>query len=382
LPVKLTSGGKMVYPLTSPPAKPDPLPIPELIAKTSDYADRSIAVSVPFPDSIELVTDVTNEMLMTPNMQGGSVKAIFGLIDEELKEHVEGLKNGQAFFSPAPKLTGFMGGRHKAIFQLNYQDEEPLHRAFLTLQRRIGPDYPIWSLRLEFSAWKAGPAGLVKLTSLMEEALPLTVSNVIAAFVVSRIDAAIDCIGAEPIDLIAHIPKGGKRLTYVGDNGRPETVYLFEKKKPLAKPPGKLGIKTTGPARLKLYERRAYLSQFHLLPTYGSCPVTRAEVQLRWTKGRPSLAKLLTLSNPYHGVRVAYAPPVGDNTRSWRQFCLAAFGAGSSAAMSAFFPGSGIAAQKLYEACPGDLIDKTCWKRWNEGLTLTGLQSWIDLSAG
>ena len=378
--MQLTSGQKLVYPLTSPPAKPSPHPAPELIAKTVEYADRSIVVTIPFPDSIELITDVTNAMSLAPNTQGGSAKAIYSDIDADLKQYVEGLMNGQVFFSPKPKITGVSAQKHKAVFSLAYQDDEPLHRAFLTLQRRIGPDYPIWSIRLEFSVSKAGPEGLVKLTALMDDALPLSISQVIAAFVVSRVDAAIDCIGAEPIDLIAHIKKQGKRLTYVGDAGRPETVYLYEKKPPLKNPPGKLGIKTTGPARLKLYERRAYLSQFSLPSAYGQCPVTRAEVQMRWTKGRPSLGKLLTLKNLYQHVSVAYAPPVGDNSRSWRQFCLAASGGGVSAATTAFFPGNGFTARRLYQSSTGDLIDKSCWERWEDGVALYGLKTWVDLS--
>lgn len=380
--MQLTSGQELVYPLTSPPTKPDPHPAPELIAKTVEYADRSIVVTIPFPDSIELVADVTNAMLLAPDTQGGPAKAIYNGIDADLKQHVEGLMKGEVFFSPMPKITGVSVQKHKAVFSLAYQNDEPPHRAFLTLQRRIGPDYPIWSIRLEFSVAKAGPEGLMKLTALMDDALPLSISQVIASFVISRIDAAIDCIGAEPIDLIAHIKKQGKRLTYVGDAGRPETVYLYEKKPPLKKPPGKLGIKTTGPARLKLYERRAYLSQFALPPTYGSCPVTRAEVQMRWTKGRPSLGKLLALKNPYQHVSVAYAPPVGGNSRGWRQFCLAAFGGGTSAARTAFFPGSGYAASNLYHSCDGDLIDKSCWDRWADGVALYGLKPWVDLSKG
>lgn len=380
--VQLTSGQKQVSSLTSPPAKPDPAPKPELIAKTVEYADRSIVVTIPFPDSVELITDVTNAMMLAPDTQGGSAKAIYNEIDEQLRQHVEGFMTGSSFFLPAPKISGVFAKKHKAVFLLSYQDEEPLHRAFLTLQRRIGPDYPIWSIRLEFSVSKASPTGLVKLTALMDDALPLSIQQVIASFVVSRMDVAIDCIGAEPIDLIAHVKKQGKRLTYVGDNGRPETVYLYEKKPPLKGPPGKLGIKTTGPARLKLYERRAYLSQFSLPPTYGACPVTRAEVQMRWTKGRPPLGKLLTLKNPYQDVRVAYAPPIGESSKRWRQYCLAAFGTGPSAAMMAFFPGNGINARKLYQACHGDLIEKDCWDRWGDGVALFGLKEWVDLSNG
>ena len=151
---------------------------------------------------------------------------------------------------------------------------------------------------VEFSPSKAGPAGLVKLIAALDHVLLLfDIDKVLADARVSRIDAAIDLIGANPIDLIAHIKKPGKRLVYVGAQGHPETFYLYERRKPLKNPPSSWSVKTTGPLRLKLYERRDYHRQLKLPPPYGPSPVTRAEVEMRWTKSRPLFSDLFSLKN-------------------------------------------------------------------------------------
>lgn len=200
-------------------------------------------------------------------------------------------------------------------------------------------------------------------------------------FEVARIDSAIDCIGATPLDLIAHIPKPGKRMVYVGAHGTPESVYFYELKKHLVAPPKTLGVKTMGPHRLTLYERRAYHLQLSLQPPYGPCPVTRAEVTKRWTKKRPFLAEVPTLANLFVGRRVAYAAavPAGDK-RAWRQFCLAGFGGGVDKSFFSWFPGPGPKFAKAYSTCSGDLIDPSCWDRWLDGIEITGLSDWIEIA--
>jgi hypothetical protein len=64
--VRLTSGGKLLFPLTSPPPKPDE----NLIAKIVTYDDREITVTVPFPDTLELVAEVVNDLLQVPDLRG------------------------------------------------------------------------------------------------------------------------------------------------------------------------------------------------------------------------------------------------------------------------------------------------------------------------
>lgn len=172
-------------------------------------------------------------------------------------------------------------------------------------------------------------------------------------------------------------------MVYIGSHGRPESVYFYQAKAPLNKPPSKLGVKTTGPHRLTLYERRDYHLQLALQPPYGPCPVTRAEVSKRWTKKRPPLAKLADIENLFAGRRLAYAAAVPvSNGRTWKQFCLAAFGGGTHMSLNSWIPGPGVQLAKAYADCAGDLVADDCWNRWSDGITATGLMDWIkSLSA-
>lgn len=373
-----TSPGPLFHSLTSPPPKPEPSPPADLIAKVIQFPDRELMITIPFPDTVELVTDVLNEHLDSP-YEAGSVKSIYVEIDKDVTEFVKGFKGGESHFSPSPYVQG--GPKAGAIFKLGYDSDQPLNFARLELRRRIGPDFGIWSVRLEFSASKAGPAGLVQLIAQIENAVGfLRVDRLLETFKLSRVDAAVDCIGATPLDLIAHVPKPGKRVAYVGDNGVPETVYLYGRKKPLDAPPSKLSVKTRGPLRLTLYERRDHARQLCLPSPYGDCPVTRAEVSRRWTKHRPLLSEIAEIPNLFSDRRVAYAPPIGGGTSAWQKFCMAAFGAGVDAASFSWLPGRGGKFRKLYLGCVGDLVDQDCWGRWNDGLVATGLTQWAPPS--
>jgi hypothetical protein len=377
--VKLTSGGKLLFPLTSPPPKPEPSPNAELIAKVMDYGDREVVVTIPFPDSIELVAGVTNEIVAGPDQSGKSAKTIYHALDEAIKEYLVEITTGLPAF-----VTGQVNPNKltRGTFYIAYDDAQPLNKARLTLWSTKGSDFASWKVKLEFSPSKAGPKGLAKLTDGLEAVLPfLDIKELIKAFTVGRIDCAIDCIGVWPLDLIAHIPLPGKRMVYVGDQGRPESVYFYQRKKPRKKPPHSLSVKTVGPHRLTLYERRDYHLQLCLKPPYGPSPVTRAEVTKRWTKKRPALADLSAITNLFKGRRVAYASAVpAEDKKSWRRFCLAAFGGGVDSSLSNWFPGPGFGFYKAYQECAGDLIDQDSWVQWDAGLKLTGLEQWINPS--
>jgi hypothetical protein len=299
-----------------------------------------------------------------------------------MTQWVKGYHTGETAFEPKPKA--WKDGS-KAVYRIPYDPDQPLHVAHLEFWRATGGIYPVWKLKLKFSASKAGHAGLLQLTSQLDDALPLKVDKVLGTMVVYRIDPAIDIIGAEPLDLIAHVPKPGKRMIYVGDHGRPESVYHYEKKAPLTKPPTKLKKRTTGPLRLKLYERMSYHLQLLLDPPYGSCPVTRAEVETVWRQvaQRPSLAELAGLKNQLIDRRVAYAataagPIPNKSVRDWVNFCLAAFGGGVRKSQSKSSLAQGLKFRSYYEECAGDLINEDAWSRWPDGIAYTGLSDWIE----
>jgi hypothetical protein len=376
--VKVKIGGQLLFPLTSPPSKPKPAPENKLVAKVLDYEDRKIVVTIPFPDTVELVAQILNETQLQPDHSQKSQKLKYQQLDEDIIASLS-----EAPMGGTPFVTGGSNpAKTKAAFRIGYDEGQPLNWAQLTLWRTQGDDFGYWQVRLQFSASKAGPAGLVKLIAGLEAALPfLDVSKLIAAFKVSRVDAAIDCIGASPLDLIAHVTKPGKRMVFVGSKGRPESVYFYERKKPLSSPPQSLSVWTRGPHRLTLYERRDYHRQLMLDPPYGDCPVTRVEVPMRWTNARPSLSKLPHLKNLLKGKRVAYAPAApGGGGRTWRQFCMAAFGAGVDQALFGWVPGPGAKFATAYEGCPGDLVSEVNWPAWVAGLEHTGLAAWVKLA--
>ena len=384
--VQVITGQQALSSLTSPPPKPNPKPSADLIAKTVEYADRKIEVTVPFPDTIELITDIFNHHFVVPYEAGGSVKKVFHQIDADLKEWVEGYKTGQTVFSPSPKISGSPTKR-QVVYQIKYDSLQPLKVATVTLARRQGAEYGIWSVKVEFSASKAGPSGLAQLTSRIEDALPLSMASLLGDLRLSRIDPAIDLIGARPIDLICHVPKPGKRLIYVGNSGKAESLYLYEKKKPLKKPPASIAYNTRGPLRLKVYERRSYHLQLALIPPYGPSPVTRAEIEMRWKKAkqRPSLAALADLPNLFVGRRVAYAAGAfpGLSLREhddWVRYCLASMGGGSSAAQGSWKVAAGLKFLKAYVGCEGDLVNETAWEGWKDGIKHTGLDHWVSLA--
>ena len=383
--IKISTGPK-VYSLTSPPSEPEPKPPKELLAKAMSYADRTILVTVPFPDSVELIGDVMNHHLHSPDDSGKSAKAKYKELDEETRSWVEGFKKGESFSQYLQKST--TGPKAYAIFRLPYDPVQPLNRAHLHLFRTPGTDYGAWTVKLSFSAIKAGADGLVKLISGADDPLGnINLLKMLPDMRVSRIDAAVDLIGANPLDLIAHVAKPGKRMVYVGNSGSPESLYLYERKKPLTGPPKSFSYKTLGPLRMKIYERRDYHRQLLLQPPYGDCPVTRIEIERRWKqkKQRPFLANIGTLPNFFQGRRVAYAPTVAASESSayqaqWIQFCMAAFGAGVWPAQSRWNVGQGLSMRKRHDDCQGNLIDDSCWSGWLAGIDVSGLGKWVTIA--
>jgi hypothetical protein len=385
MPVKVTVG-EPVYSLTSPPKQANPAPPIELIAKTMEYEDRKVLVTIPFPDTIELTADILQDLLENPDTSYKSDKQKYQVLDSEIGAMLGEL----AYGGPEGTAIKTLKKATELVLLVPYDPGQPLNRATLSLWRTksVDFDYGSWSVKLEFSASKAGPAGHVKLISAITDILWfLKMDRLLAAFRVLRVDPAIDLIGANPLDLIAHVPKPGKRLVYVGADGHPESIYLYEFKPLPTKPPASLSSKgTLGTLRLKLYERRAYHRQLGLEPPYGPCPVTRAELLMAWKKKqyRPFLTDLGGIKNLFANRRVAYAMAAWKkgttSKKDWVRFCMAAFGAGIESAQISWHHSSGWRSRTQYLKCAGDLIDETSWARWEDGIAYTGLGEWIKIA--
>ena len=72
MPVAITPPGTLgAFPLTSPPSvKDEPKLEDNLLAKVMTYTDRKVWVTHPFPDTLELVAPITNDMQFVPDQSG------------------------------------------------------------------------------------------------------------------------------------------------------------------------------------------------------------------------------------------------------------------------------------------------------------------------
>lgn len=363
------------FPLTSPPSvKKEPKLEDNLLAKVMTYTDRRVWLTHPFPDTLELVASVTNDIQFMPDLSGSSAKKTYTDLDEILLGLITaplpkgcGVERVKLIAPPKPYVM--------AMFGIDYA---PHQRAHFTLRQTLGMDFPVWKARLEFSPSRAGPQGLKAIEEGIDVvAGALDFDRLLGAFRIARMDAAIDCIGAYPLDLAARVAKEGKRHTYSSPGIGPESVYIH-KATPLPLAGGKPS-KPLGQLLLTLYERRSQYVQKGWPPPYGDWPVTRAEVRRRWSNHRPSFHKLADLTNPFQGRHVAYAPALLIKKQlQWRDFCLEAFIGGPAYAEQSRFTPSWLNMAKLYRSFSADLIDEASWAGWHHGVVSTGMASWID----
>lgn len=378
MPVAITKPGEPgAFSLTSPPSvKGEPKLEDILLAKVMTYADRKVWVTHPFPDTLELVAHITNDLQLVPDQSGKSAKKLYAQLDEEMCGVISAPPLTEGCGVTLVKLIAPPHKNAVARFGIDYAPHQVAH---FTLRRSPGTDFSTWTARLEFSPSRGGLAGLVAIEKGMElVAGILDFDKLLGAFVLARLDVAIDCIGALPLDLLARAPKEGKRVVYTQPGIGPETVYIREKTA-LPKLPLKKSAKTFGTLLLTLYERRAQHRQLGLPPPHGKWPVTRVEVRKRWSSKRPSFRDLGELKNPFVKRHVAYAAAVPSKQPArWREFCLDAFIGGADFAQQYPYGPARLAMAKAYRTFKGDLIDSNNWDGWTVGLAQIGIDQWIE----
>jgi hypothetical protein len=383
LATKVTIGKPALFPLTSPPKQPSKKP-DEVVYSLKDYGDRQVWVSLPFPDSVELVCDLRPGHLAAKDASDKTLEVQFAELDKKLYDYI-----GGADVWPKPPHPVTLAKKspvevnRSATFFIKYDPDQPLNRATFTLRRCLDEGHGRWTAKLEFSARTAGKAGLSRLIDGVSKIVALSLPKMLPDMRVARLDVAVDCIGVVPIDLIVRVPDPGKRMTYLGDSGVPESHYLFARKPPPKKPPKKKSVRTRGAQRLTLYERRDYLRQLGLKPEFGDAPITRVEVAKRWSKSRPKLSEIGIIKNMFVGRHVAYAAAARTpSSMEWVRFCMAAFGAGVEKAMWLWLTRGGKVFATTYLKCKGDLVSPETWLAWGAGLKMTGLDGWVSLASG
>jgi len=363
------------FPLTSPPPEPKNALDPNWIASEKHYGDRKLWITYPFPDKLNLVADLTDEMTLVPDVSGKSAKQIYYQFDHEISSH---LKQYPKIPDDHISLVQ-LKGKHKpygAVFQLG---PESARLARLELSRRNGQDYPVWKLALTLNPCKVGAQQMLAIPELFENALWMfDFYKFLEATHITRVDCAIDIIGARPIDLICRIENPGKRMAFLDGKYGPESFYWFQKKEHPSAPPKSSNYKSQGPTRLLVYERRARAIQHGFQPPHGKTPVTRVEIKHMWKGAWHPFSSLPNLKNLISGREVAYASqPHLISSPRWRELCERSWSMGADN-LSIHSPlAKNLQLINEYHNIEPDLITSKNWIGWAKGLELTGITDWL-----
>lgn len=372
MPVKIAE--KQLPPLISSPA-PIPIPDPSLFTSKVMPDGRQIWVSAPLPDRLSIVIPLSGfvyEKGIDPKLS----------VPEFLAGFVDHLLN--------PKWPVGLAGKAKFAFA-NDPDKDPEWRAAsLTFGNR---DASIHfsrykhqklglSLRLEMNPRKVGPTGFEQLANLLSGWFNL--QSIAEAARVTRLDIALDIVGAHITEVIAFQKAQGKRVHYVGSDGLLETVYVNRKLPAFKQKYDEYGpIKPkkrkypAGKPLLKLYDRVRERASMGADAPFGDAPVTRVEiVKDRFVKTK--LQDLLTLPDPFAGTKVGYV--VGQSNKMpavWRRYASMSALYPPEIAASALDVPSHVAkayAKALRVPQPNLVAPESNWSSWAKGLQATGLE--------
>jgi hypothetical protein len=181
-------------------------------------------------------------------------------------------------------------------------------------------------LRIEFNPAIFAPADAALFKAAFDELIPqtdwgLTYAGLLAAARVTRLDIAVDVVGARLDHLSLRVSKPGKQKWWIGEGGKHETVYF--------------GItQHLNNAKWKSYNKRTELKDKGSSSQYGGLSHTRLEFT---DTPNMSVNKLGKRPNPFVQVSLAYAaayPPAGVEQHNWEFFLDACLRRGEQSALA------------------------------------------------
>ncbi len=345
--------------------KPKPIPAAPLFAEKKLPNGRTIWLSVPQLDRLSLTISIN--------------KSLYGLgvpQDTPVLDYAAKLGTYLASGDDLPKYEKaklYPGGWKSVSFRLGPA------KSFVIFQIEKPKKSPL--LRLEFNPRTLGISGFNELAHLLGDVINR--QALVTHGKVTKLDLAIDVVGMHVSEVILHAKNQGKRVLYVGSDGRLETVYIQRKRKqPTAKTdasgsPLPVSPRTTNPI-LRAYDV-ARKERDHGLPTtFGNAEVTRIEVVALQKK--LYLAHLNTMKNPFDAIRAGF---VGSQKLP-------------SVGLSAYLATRRTSARREARAFLGlhhqkdskddaemvsvpDLLSKETWEGFPTGMELSGLQSFITI---
>jgi hypothetical protein len=228
-------------------------------------------------------------------------------------------------------------------------------------------------LRISMNPRKLTPAGFKQLIKIFADPIgPFSIGPLVKSARVSRMDVAVDIVGLQTSEVLAFHPKQGKRSLYIGKDGVLETIYIHRTVLP---------SKPSGNAMVRIYDRVRERIDNGKSPPFGPVTVTRVEVTKAPKKPHNSLAKLLSINDPFKDLRVGY---VGDQTlisAMWATY-LALIRTMPHSAVEEIMDLTKESAATFAKATkvpnPSLVSKSTNWAGWKQGLKVTGLEMLIN----
>lgn len=360
--VKISNNGFQFS--NKPPPKPKP-PYDQFPTVLTLSDGRVIRVSVPVPDKLTLVVNITEEIYGPNAPDGLSVAAWVKATGDYLMEQPWNTQHLSHTYYPNKEQPWYehvklgMGKRQSDVrFGFDRQTKK----------------YPP-RLRLELNPRKLGPAGFKTFLKILSDPKgPFAMKPLLQAARVTRYDVAVDIVGLQVGELVAFFPKQGKRSIYVGKDGLLETINIHRSVS-ASKPAGKVAV--------KIYDRVRERLDRGKKPPFGSAPVTRVEIIKMPKDPYNGLLKLAEANNPFGGLRVGYIADQAKPLAWWFQFVTlcrvmpvheveALLGLTKSVAETF---------RTALKVPQSPIVSKSqSWEGWHQGLKVTGLN--LLLAAG
>ena len=342
--------------------KPQPFPKPKppyaLFPTTLAMCDgRIVRVSVPVPDRLSMIVDITPEIFGPETPSGVTV--------------AQWVLGAGHYLNAAPQNTQplacqyFENKKWYRHVTLGMGHRDSSVRFEFSEQTKKTPAH----LRIEMNPRKMGPKGFKTLLAILNDLNgPFAGKAVLKSARVTRIDVAVDLEGVQTDDLIAFHKNEHQRSMYIGADGVLETLYVHGK-------PSK--TKPAGKVLVGLYDRTKERLKKGKKPPFGPSPVTRVELARMMSAPHNSLANIATMTDPFAPVRVGYLMGQGGKPKQWWREYVGLRRGKNHAATVALLGLSATTADQFacsYLVPAPELVGKGMnWSGWEQGLKETGL---------
>ncbi len=364
MPVKISAGDKFQFsnkPQPSPKPKPTPEHFPTLL-KLSD--GRSVHVSVPIPDGLVIIIDISPEIFGPTATQGLTVAEWVHHTGYYLRSEPFNAHHIDSHFVPVmgqPNWYRFvtlgMGPRGSGV-----------RFEFLKGNKKISA-----RLRISLNPRKLNPAGFNTLVQIFSDPKgPFDIKQLMQSARFTKMDVAVDIVGLQTSEIVVFHPKQGKRSMYIGKDGMLETINIHRTVSP---------TKPSGNAMVRIYDRVRERLDKEKSPPFGPASVTRVEVTKAPKKPHNRLLKLHAAGDPFAELRVGYVGDQAEPSATWGTYHALIRTVPQTMVESIMSLATSTSTNfgKALKVPNSPIVAKGVnWKDWEQGIKVTGLQILLD----